>query len=335
VWLASGRGLLVNGGSAAFSSSQFWFLPYPKGQPRRVTNDADDYGGVSTTVDPTVFVTVQQEELGEMWTTAPRGEMPSQLTRTSTNGDGGGGITWTPDGKLVYSTSALSSPDLWISNPDGTNPKRLTFGGVAISPEVAPDGRTIYFGSERSGACHIWRMDMDGGNASQVTHGSSEQCAAATPDGKWLLYESFMRGPSIWKMALPSGTPVRLGDLKRAWWPVVSPDGQWFSLNYEDQRFEPPAGVGIMRLDGTGFKPLNIPQTWNRRWSPDGKALYFAKTQHGTDNIWKLPIAGGAPVRVTNFSSGSIGALAVSRDERLAFRHFNSLSDVVLVRSVR
>jgi len=335
-WLANGQGLLVNG-SANGSSLQFWFVPYPKGQPRRVTNDANGYWGVSTTADSTVFVTVQRDELGEMWTTAPRGGMPSQLTRTSPNAEGRGGIAWTPDGRLVYSSRALGDEDLWIANADGTNPKRLTFGGVAIAPEVAPDGRTIYFGSERSGACHIWRMDMDGNNASQVTHGHGEQCAAATPDGKWLLYESFSLAgpPSIWKMALPSGTPVRLGDLKSASGPVVSPDGQWFSLNYEDQRFEPPTGVGIMRLDGTGFKPLDIPPTGERRWSPDGKALYFAKTQQGTDNVWKLPLAGGAPVRVTNFSSGSIGSLVVSRDERLAFRHFNSISDVVLVRSVQ
>ena len=115
----------------------------------------------------------------------------------------------------------------------------------------------------------------------------------------------------------------------------ISPDGQWFSLVYKDERFQPPAGVGIMHLDGTGFKPLNIPPTWDKRWSPDGKALYFVKTEQGIGNVWKQAVAGGAPARVTNFSSGSIGALAVSRDERLAFRHFNAISDVVLIRGVQ
>jgi WD40 repeat protein len=335
-WLPNGRGLLVNGIAQAAGNAQIWFTPYPSGEARRVTNDLSSYSGVDVTADSSTFVTVQKDEPGEMWTTAPGGETPVAFTRTSTNGDGVGGMNWTPDGKLVYASKGGSQPDLWLANADGTLPKRLTFGGVAIDPEVAPDGRTIYFGSERSGACHIWRMDTDGSNASQVTHGQSEESAAVSPDGKWLLYDvfSFTGSSSIWKMPLPSGTPVRMGDLKDASAPSIAPDGQSFSLSYNDDRFHPAAGVGIMRLDGTGFKPLNIPPTWKTRWNGDGSALYFVKSEQGVCNIWRQAIAGGAPVRVTNFNSGSMGWLAVSRDERLAFRHFSTIFDVVLVRSV-
>jgi hypothetical protein len=98
----------------------------------------------------------------------------------------------------------------------------------------------------------------DGSNASQVTRGGGEQASAVSPDGKWLLYAAFsMTGPSsIWKMPLPAGTPVRLGDLKDASFPSISPDGRWFSLVYTDERFHPPSAVGIMHLDGSGFQPL-------------------------------------------------------------------------------
>lgn len=330
VWLPDRRGLLVN-------DYQIWFAPFPSGEPKRVTNDLNTYLGVSLTADSTAFVTMQRDEQGEMWATAPHAGRVSQLTRTSPSGDGGVGITWTPDGRLVYTSRAAGPEDLWLANADGTNPKRLTFGGVAARPEVAPDGRTIYFGSERSGACHLWRMDMDGSNARQVTRGSGEQLASVSPDGKWLFYESFSfaGSSSIWKMLLPSGAPIRLGDLKAASAPSVSPDGQWLSVAYTDERFRPPEGVGIMRLDGTGFRPLGIPPAWSKAWSRDGSALYFVKSKQGVDNIWKQAIAGGAPVGVTNFTSGEVDSLAVSRDERLAFRHVNSISDVVLIRSER
>ena len=332
-WLPAGDTLLVNA-TFAYNHPQVWVVPYPRGTPKRVTNELSSFIGVSAA--GTAFVTVQQDDLGEMWTTAPHAGALTQLTPTSSNGDGNGGIAWTPDGRLVYPSAPGGQADLWLSNADGTNPKRMTFGGVAVMPEVSPDGRTIYFGSERSGACHLWRMDLDGSNAAQVTRGSGERGASVTPDGKWLLYESFsFAGAStIWKMPLPSGTPVRLGDLENATIPVVSPDGQWFSLTYSDKRFEPPEGAGIMRLDGTGFKPLNIPSAWDRRWSADSKALYFVKSTQGVGNIWKLPVAGGAPVRITNFTAGGIASLAVSREDRLAFRHGNTFADAVLVRSL-
>jgi Tol biopolymer transport system component len=96
-----------------------------------------------------------------------------------------------------------------------------------------------------------------------------------------------------------------------------------------------PSTRRVTTTSGTGFKPLNIPRTWNKRWSPDSRALYFVKSGQGIDNIWKQAISGGAPLRVTNVTSGSIASLAVSRDERVAFRHFNSISGVVLIRSER
>ena len=332
-WLPSGRGILVNG-VAEGSSSTIWFAPYPTGEPRRLINDANNYFGLSTTADSAAFVTDQAYQNGEIWITAPHAGLASQLTRTSPNDDGAGGFAWAPDGRLIYSSTV--NRDLWLANADGSDPKRLTFGGVAIDPEVSPDGRTIYFGSERSGACHLWRMDLDANESSQVTRGSGEEGASVSPDGKWLLYESFSftGDSSIWKMPLPSGTPVRLGDLKNAEFPSVSPDGQWVSVAYRDERFVPREGVGILRLDGTGFKPLSIPFSYAHKWSADSRALYFLKSERGVQNVWKQAVAGGTPTRVTSFTSGSIGPMAVSREERLAFRHFNSISDVVLVRSI-
>jgi len=90
-----------------------------------------------------------------------------------------------------------------------------------------------------------------------------------------------------------------------------------------------------MHLDGTGFRPINDVFSLLKGWSPDGRSIYFIKSEEGVGNIWRQPIAGGASLRVTNFSSGTIRALAVSRDERLAFHHSVTTSDAVLIRSLR
>ncbi|MBV9676886.1 MAG: PD40 domain-containing protein [Acidobacteriaceae bacterium] len=34
-------------------------------------------------------------------------------------------------------------------------------------------------------------------------------------------------------------------------------------------------------------------------WSPDGRWLYFKSQRSGSDQIWKIPAAGGAPVQLT------------------------------------
>jgi dipeptidyl aminopeptidase/acylaminoacyl peptidase len=62
--------------------------------------------------------------------------------------------------------------DLWILDlkaKDG-EPRRLTENSANdSSPRWAPDSRTIYFLSTRSGSSQVWRLSLDGGESAQVT----------------------------------------------------------------------------------------------------------------------------------------------------------------------
>jgi dipeptidyl aminopeptidase/acylaminoacyl peptidase len=62
--------------------------------------------------------------------------------------------------------------DLWILDlkaKDG-QPRRLTENPANdSSPRWAPDSRTIYFLSTRSGSSQVWRLSLDGGESAQVT----------------------------------------------------------------------------------------------------------------------------------------------------------------------
>jgi Tol biopolymer transport system component len=42
------------------------------------------------------------------------------------------------------------------------------------------------------------------------------------------------------------------------------------------------------------------------RWSPTGEAIDYVDTRDGVSNIWRQPINGESPQRVTNFNSGLI-----------------------------
>ncbi|MFO7277614.1 MAG: S9 family peptidase [Pseudomonadota bacterium] len=62
--------------------------------------------------------------------------------------------------------------DLWLLDlgAKGAAPRRLTRHPANDShPRWAPDGRTVYFLSSRSGSSQVWRIELDGGEAAQVT----------------------------------------------------------------------------------------------------------------------------------------------------------------------
>ena len=71
-----------------------------------------------------------------------------------------------PDGRLiafVVSQTDLEDnkrlTDLWLVDVDGTNLRRLTSNKAADSnPRWAPDGKSIWFVSGRSGSSQVWRI---------------------------------------------------------------------------------------------------------------------------------------------------------------------------------
>lgn len=83
-----------------------------------------------------------------------------------------------PDGRLV--AYALRETDmagdrgiggLWLVPANGgAQPVRLTEKvSNASSPRWAPDGRELYFLSDRAGSLQVWKLPLAGGEARQVT----------------------------------------------------------------------------------------------------------------------------------------------------------------------
>ena len=155
VWLPDGSGLILAAASQqTFFSGQLWLLSYPDGKVRRITNDLNDYAGVSLTADASALVTVQTDILSNLWI-VPEGDSARARQITSGTGthDGAGGVDWTPDGKIVYASRLSVNVNLWsIGAEEGGKPKQLTTNRIDIDPSVARDGRTIVFSSDRTGS---------------------------------------------------------------------------------------------------------------------------------------------------------------------------------------
>ncbi len=67
-----------------------------------------------------------------------------------------------------------------------------TAKGLDDGPEYSPDGRTIYFNSERTGRMQIWRMNPDGSEQESVTADEyNNWFPHPSPDGRYLVFLSY------------------------------------------------------------------------------------------------------------------------------------------------
>src|SRR5690242_21414155 len=117
-------------------------------------------------------------------------ELPLKPTRSVdfTTSEG----TWisldvSPDGRTIV-FELLG--DLYTMPVSGGEAKRITSGPPFDSqPRYSPDGKTIVFLSDRSGAENIWLCDPDGSHAKALTKGNTNLYASPewTPDGNYVV----------------------------------------------------------------------------------------------------------------------------------------------------
>jgi Tol biopolymer transport system component len=55
------------------------------------------------------------------------------------------------------------------------------------------------------------------------------------------------------------------------------------------------------------------------RWAPDGRSLFFLSTRSGSSQVWRLPLAGGEAVQVTDLPLDVANLLVAPDGRRLAF----------------
>ena len=107
------------------------------------------------------------------------------------------GFRVSPDGtKVVFAlrTTDLEANrgrlDLWLIGADGQGLRQLTAGESNESDPVwSPDGKTVYFLSNRSASNQIWKISLEGGEASQVTNLPLDvEAFQLSPDGQTFVF---------------------------------------------------------------------------------------------------------------------------------------------------
>ncbi len=341
-WLANGKEIILIGRhhNEGTNSNQVWRVTLATGQAQKITNDLNDYRGLSLTSNSQKLVTVQAETRANIWIQDQVGNaQPITITADAASQNGYDGLDWTPNGQIVYTSLRNGQQDLWRIDPKSQINERLTsdVNDKAVSPSVSNDGRFIVFNSGRVGIPRVWRIDIDGKNPQSLTNSNIDIQPFCSWQQNWAVYSSDKDGRrTIYKIPIDgtsTATPQMLID-KFAEAPAVSPDGNFIACHYQADNNSPPQ-IAIIPAQGgapTQILPIPIFSRVNVRWHPLEKSLSYLSRSDNQTNLWVQSLGGREPKKITNFSGERIFAYAWSRDgKRLAFSRGTVNRDVVMI----
>ena len=224
---------------------------------------------------------------------------------------------WSPHGQRIAYwglPNDSAQRDLWTIAVGGGEPVRVTSDpAIDWSPAWSPDGRYLYFSSNRSGGFNLWRMAIDEASgqvlgepvAVPIPRQSIGQLSVSA-DGASIAMASFATESNI--EALPFdpargavGARRRVTDSSESSnAPSVSPDGRWiaFYMNLQNGQED----LRVVNRDGTGLRQLTNDAARDRRplWSADGARLMFYSDRSGRWQVWTIAADGGGLMQVTD-----------------------------------
>jgi Tol biopolymer transport system component len=264
--------------------------------------------------------------------------------------------SWSPHGQRIAYVSRqqlLGGPGTagstgWMkirTVPAGGGPAVLATTGKATdwSPVWAPDGKHLFFVSNRGGSMNLWRVAIDEQSGKPL--GEPEPITTPAPflahpsisaDGRRIAYTAVSETQNIQRLSLDpatltvKGEPSWVTSGSRMWAnPDPTPDGEWVVFYSRDQ---PEGDVYVCRPDGTGLRQLTSDVAIDRvpRWSPDGKWVAFFSERSGRLQVWKIRGADGSDLQQMT-DSGSIPVWSPDSRRLATVKAFPSNDRVAMV----
>ncbi len=233
---------------------------------------------------------------------------------------------WTANGReIVFSSNRGGATGLWQISAGGGVPRPVAGPfGEAAWPSIPPKGNSLVY-SQVVAKFNLWRLDLKDPQHYQkppfvsVSEKGDKMRPDLSPDGKKIAFESNRLGFwDIWTCESNRSNCDQVtslhGTAGRARW---SPNGRYIAFE-----FHPSERGEIYVVEVPGGVPRLLPtipgaDSLSPSWSHDGKWLYFA-SKRGSEpfQIWKIPVQGGSPTRLTK--NGGISP-AESADERFLY----------------
>jgi len=336
--------LLIAANSEVARRSEIWFVPYPSGEARRITNDVNQYYGETMSAASSGALAVLSAQIeSEIWL-APNGD--GTRARLAFQGsptlyEAVDGLAWTPDGRLLFTSYVGDAQDIWEAAPDGSNRRQLTSNsGDAVDRQVtvSADNRFLIFQSNRSGSFEIWRANRDGSNLRQLTSRGPNSQPSISPDSRWVVFTSERDGePTLWRVPVEGGQPEQLTRYASSR-PQISPDGK--RIAYVGSSNSMPVHLAVVSFDGGEpekvFALTQLPRTnlaKRLEWTPDGKAILYKASGTG---MWLQRLDRDVQEPMKGFEDSQVFQFSWSFDgKNLAYTRGASIQDILLLQTNR
>ena len=296
----------------SFDAGRLEFTGEPMLLAQQAMGDSASYAAVSASLNGTLAYAPPALPQGKLTWYDREGRHQSVIEPTADHID----FRISPDGRQLAVTRTdpkLLTPDIWLHDLTRGTTSRVTFEPMLDAAACwAPDGRGLFFRSNRAGAVQLYRAETEGAGRLDVVFDVEAQRATlaargvgivnplpydVSPDGNFLIYNTAALGTggnTLWLLPLTGDrkpVPFQSAPFKQIH-AAVSPDGQWLAFASEETgRFE----VYVQAFPNAGTKrQISTQGGWEPRWRRDGSELFYLSAER---RLMAVPMAPGGTFR--------------------------------------
>ncbi len=209
-----------------------WIVDLPGGRPRPLTSDdAFDTEPRFSTDGRHVYFTSRRGDVVAVWAVPASGGEAVRITGEAASETH---PSFSRDGSVLVTATRVRDSDVAVLDRVAKTVARISSTLSEETPVLEPDGRAVYFASNRAGRSNLWKQPLQAGRpfGSPIRLTSFDAGGPATPsisrDGRFLAFFRVVSGNrDVWILPTAGGSARPLvGGPDREFHPALSPDAR-------------------------------------------------------------------------------------------------------------